>query len=72
MNSVLIILAKVLFIALALSFIAYAKNRWPESKFWNPPKQYSTGWKSLGIMILILVVAVIILVCIAKYFPGLR
>jgi hypothetical protein len=58
--------------SLAIGFIAYAKNRWPESKFWNPPKQYSTGWKSLGTMILILVVAVIILVCIAKYFPGLR
>ncbi len=60
---------KALFMTLALGFIAYAKNRWPKSKFWNPPEQ-KTGWKTLGIISLIVVIVIIIFICLLKYFPG--
>ena len=69
MKDVSIIVAKFLFISLAISFIAYARNRWPKSKFWNPPEQ-KTRWKTLGIISLIVVIVIIIFICLLKYFPG--
>ena len=65
---------KALFMALVFSFIAYARNRWPESEVLNPPEhttpEQPTRWKALGMIFIAGLIIVILIIFFSRMGHG--